>query len=166
MMAENFSFDIVSDFDRQELVNTLDQTRREISQRYDLKNTDTSLELDKENISITTNSELTLNSVLDIIRQKATKRKLSLMIFDFETIEVISGNRIKQNIKLKKGLAQEAAKKISKELRNEIKKINVSIQGESLRVSSKSKNDLQQAIKMLEKLEENLEIPLQTNNYR
>ena len=165
-MAENFSFDIVSDFDRQELVNTLDQTRREISQRYDLKNTDTSLELDKENIYITTNSELTLNSVLDIIRQKATKRKLSLMIFDFETIEVISGNRIKQNIKLKKGLAQEAAKKISKELRNEIKKINVSIQGESLRVSSKSKNDLQQAIKMLEKLEENLEIPLQTNNYR
>ena len=165
-MAENFSFDIVSDFDRQELVNTLDQTRREISQRYDLKNTDTSLELDKENIYITTNSELTLNSVLDIIRQKATKRKLSLMIFDFETIEVISGNRIKQNIKLKKGLAQEAAKKISKELRNEIKKINVSIQGESLRVSSKSKNDLQQAVKMLEKLEENLEIPLQTNNYR
>ena len=165
-MAENFSFDIVSDFDRQELVNTIDQTRREISQRYDLKNTDTSLELDKENIYITTNSELTLNSVLDIIRQKATKRKLSLMIFDFETIEVISGNRIKQNIKLKKGLAQEASKKISKELRNEIKKINVSIQGESLRVSSKSKNDLQQAIKMLEKLEENLEIPLQTNNYR
>ncbi len=165
-MAENFSFDIVSDFDRQELVNTIDQSRREISQRYDLKDTDTTLELDKENISITTNSELTLNSVLDILRQKATKRKLSLMIFDFETIEIISGNRIKQNIKLKKGLDQEAAKKISKKLRNEIKKINVSIQGESLRVSSKSKNDLQQAIKMLEKLEENLKIPLQTNNYR
>ena len=165
-MAENFSFDIVSDFDRQELVNTLDQARREISQRYDLKDTDTLLELDLDNISIITNSELTLNSVLDIIRQKATKRKLSLMIFDFESIETISGNRIKQNIKLKKGLAQEAAKKISKELRNQIKKINVSIQGESLRVSSKSKNDLQQAIKLLEKLEENLEIPLQTNNYR
>tara|TARA_Y100001970_G_scaffold200773_1_gene244231 strand:+ start:4355 stop:4852 length:498 start_codon:yes stop_codon:yes gene_type:complete len=165
-VAENFSFDIVSDFDKQELVNTLDQVRREISQRYDLKDTDTSLELDKENISITTNSELTLNSVLDILRQKATKRKLSLMIFDFETIEIISGNKIKQNIKLKKGLDQEAAKKISKELRNQIKKINVSIQGESLRVSSKSKNDLQQAIKMLENLEENLGIPLQTNNYR
>ena len=165
-MAENFSFDIVSDFDRQELVNTLDQARREISQRYDLKDTQTLLELEKENISIITNSELTLNSVLDIVRQKATKRKLSLMIFDFQAIEIISGNKIKQNIKLKKGLEQEAAKKISKELRNEIKKINVSIQGESLRVSSKSKNDLQQAIKMLEKLEENYEIPLQTNNYR
>ena len=165
-MAENFSFDIVSDFDRQELVNTLDQARREISQRYDLKDTDTLLELDTENIIIITNSELTLNSVLDIIRQKATKRKLSLMIFDFESIEPVSGNRIKQNIKLKKGLAQEDSKKISKELRNQIKKINVSIQGESLRVSSKSKNDLQQAIKMLEKLEKSLERPLQTNNYR
>ena len=165
-MAENFSFDVVSDFDRQELVNTLDQARREISQRYDLKDTDTTIELEKENIYITTNSELTLNSVLDVVRQKATKRKLSLMIFDFESLETISGNKIKQNIRLKKGLAQDIAKKISKELRNEIKKINVSIQGESLRVSSKSKNDLQQAIKMLEKLEEDLEIPLQTNNYR
>ena len=147
-MAENFSFDVVSDFDRQELVNTLDQVKREISQRYDLKGTDTTVELEKENIFIITNSELTLNSVIDIIRQKATKRKLSLKIFDFESIEVISGNRVKQNIKLIKGLDQEIAKKISKELRSNIKKINVSIQGESLRVASKSKNDLQLAIGM------------------
>ena len=73
-MAENFSFDVVSDFDRQELVNALDQVKREISQRYDLKGTDTSLDLEKDNIFITTNSELTLNSVIDIIRQKAIKR--------------------------------------------------------------------------------------------
>ena len=117
-MAENFSFDVVSDFDRQELVNTIDQVKREIAQRYDLKGTDTTIELEKETIFITTNSELTLNSVIDIIRQKATKRKLSLKIFDFESIEVISGNRVKQNIKLIKGLDQEIAKKISKELRN------------------------------------------------
>ena len=115
-MAENFSFDVVSDFDRQELVNTLDQVNREIAQRYDLKGTDTTVELEKESIFIITNSELTLNSVIDIIRQKATKRKLSLKIFDFESIEVISGNRVKQNIKLIKGLDQEIAKKISKEL--------------------------------------------------
>ncbi len=165
-MAENFSFDIVSDFDRQELVNTLDQVNREISQRYDLKGTDTSVKLEKENILITTNSELTLNSVVDIIRQKATKRKLSLMIFSFQSIEVISGNKIKQNIKLIKGLDQEIAKKISKELRNNIKKINVSINGDSLRVASKSKNDLQLAIGMLESFEETFKIPLQTNNYR
>tara|TARA_A100000164_G_scaffold192188_1_gene170657 strand:- start:13 stop:510 length:498 start_codon:yes stop_codon:yes gene_type:complete len=165
-MAENFSFDIVSDFDRQELVNALDQVKREISQRYDLKGTDTSLELMKENIFITTNSELTLNSVIDIIRQKAIKRKLSLKIFDYETIEVISGNKVKQTIILKKGLNQEIAKKISKNIRDEIKKINVSINGETLRVASKSKNDLQLVIKLLEKLEESYKIPLQANNYR
>ncbi len=165
-MAENFSFDVVSDFDRQELVNTLDQVQREIAQRYDLKGTNTIVELEKESIFIITNSELTLNSVIDIIRQKATKRKLSLKIFDFESIEIISGNRVKQNIKLIKGLDQEIAKKISKELRNNIKKINVSIQGDSLRVASKSKNDLQLAIGMMNSFEEKFQIPLQTNNYR
>ena len=165
-MAENFSFDVVSDFDRQELVNALDQVKREISQRYDLKGTDTFLDLEKDNIFITTNSELTLNSVIDIIRQKAIKRKLSLKIFDFNSIEVVSGNKVKQTITLKKGLNQEIAKKISKNIRDEIKKINVSINGETLRVISKSKNDLQLAIKLLENLEETYKIPLQTNNYR
>jgi len=165
-MAENFSFDIVSDFDRQELVNTIDQVNRETSQRYDLKGTNTLIELDQENIAIITDSELTLNSVIDILRQKATKRKLSLKIFDFQPIEVISGSRIKQTINLKKGLNQEIAKKISKEIRNEFKKINVSIQGDNLRVVSKSKNDLQLVIKMLDKFEESLNVPLQTNNYR
>ena len=165
-MAENFSFDVVSDFDRQELVNALDQVKREISQRYDLKGTDTSLDLDKENIFITTNSELTLNAVIDIIRQKATKRKLSLKIFDFGALENVGGNRVKQTIILKKGLNQEIAKKISKKIRDQIKKINVSINGETLRIASKSKNDLQSAIKLLDKLEETYDIPLQANNFR
>ena len=165
-MAENYSFDIVSDFDRQELVNALDQVKREISQRYDLKGTDTLLNLEKENIYITTNSELTLNSVIDIIRQKAIKRKLSLKIFDYNSIEVVSGNKVKQTITLKKGLNQEIAKKISKNIRDEFKKVNVSINGETLRVTSKSKNDLQLTIKLLDNLEELYKIPLQANNYR
>ena len=165
-MAENYSFDIVSDFDRQELVNALDQVKREISQRYDLKGTDTLLNLEKENIYITTNSELTLNSVIDIIRQKAIKRKLSLKIFDYNSIEVVSGNKVKQTITLKKGLNQEIAKKISKNIRDEFKKVNVSINGETLRVTSKSKNDLQLTIKLLNNLEEFYQIPLQANNYR
>ena len=165
-MAENFSFDVVSDFDRQELVNALDQVKREISQRYDLKGTDTHLELDEESIFITTNSELTLNSVIDIIRQKAIKRKLSLKIFDYKCIEVVGGNKVKQTISLKKGLNQEIAKKISKNIRDEVKKINVSINGETLRVASKSKNDLQVVIKLLNKLEESYKIALQANNYR
>ena len=165
-MAESFSFDVVSNFDRQELFNTLDQVKREISQRYDLKGTDTKVDLDKENIFIITNSELTLNSVNDIIRQKAIKRNLSLKIFDYGEIEMLSGNRIKQTILLKQGIKQEIAKKISKNIRDQIKKINVSINGETLRVASKSKNDLQLAIKLVSELEESLNIPLKANNFR
>ena len=165
-MAESFSFDVVSDFDRQELVNTLDQVKREISQRYDLKGTDTSVDLDKENIFIITNSELTLNAVNDIIRQKAIKRNLSLKIFDYGEIEIVSGNKVKQTIILKQGIKQEIAKKISKNIRDQIKKINVSINGETLRVSSKSKNDLQLAIKLIGELEESLNLPLRANNFR
>ena len=165
-MAESFSFDIVSDFERQELVNTLDQVKREISQRYDLKGTATVIEMDKENIFITTNSELTLNAVNDIIRQKAIKRNLSLKIFDYGEIEIVSGNKLKQTILLKQGIKQEISKKISKNIRDQIKKINVSINGETLRVSSKSKNDLQLVIKLLRDLEESLNIPLKANNFR
>ncbi len=165
-MAESFSFDVVSDFDRQELINTLDQVRREISQRYDLKVTETVVDLDKENIFITTNSELTLDAVNDIIRKKAIKRNLSLKIFDYGDIEIVSGNKVKQTILLKQGIKQEIAKKISKNIRDQIKKINVSINGETLRVSSKSKNDLQLAIKLISELEESLNIPLKANNFR
>ena len=165
-MAESFSFDVVSDFDRQELVNTLDQVKREISQRYDLKGTDTSVDLEKENIFIITNSELTLNAVNDIIRQKAIKRNLSLKIFEYGEIENVSGNKVKQTILLKQGIKQEIAKKISKNIRDQIRKINVSINGETLRVSSKSKNDLQLAIKLINDLEESLNIPLKANNFR
>ena len=165
-MAESFSFDVVSDFERQELVNTLDQVKREISQRYDLKGTETLVNLDKENIFITTNSELSLNAVNDIIRQKAIKRNLSLKIFDYGEIEVVSGNKVKQTILLKQGIKQEIAKRISKNIRDQIKKVNVSINGETLRVSSKSKNDLQSVIKLLGDLEESLNIPLKANNYR
>ena len=165
-MAESYSFDVVSDFERQELVNAIDQVKREVSQRYDLKGTDTAIDLDKENIFIITNSELSLNAVNDIIRQKAIKRNLSLKIFDYGEIEIASGNKVKQTILLKQGIKQEIAKKISKNIRDQIKKINVSINGETLRVSSKSKNDLQLAIKLLSDLEESLNIPLKANNFR
>jgi Uncharacterized protein conserved in bacteria len=165
-MAESFSFDVVSDFERQELVNALDQVKREIAQRYDLKGTDSTIDLDKENIFITTNSELTLNAVNDIIIQKAIKRNLSLKIFDYGDVELVSGNKVKQTILLKQGIKQEIAKKISKHIRDQIKKINVSINGETLRVSSKSKNDLQLAIKLVSELEDSLNIPLKANNFR
>ena len=104
--------------------------------------------------------------MIDIIRQKAIKRKLSLKIFDYNSIEVVSGNKVKQTITLKKGLNQEIAKKISKNIRDEFKKVNVSINGETLRITSKSKNDLQLIIKLLNTLEDKYKIPLQANNYR
>ena len=165
-MADTYSFDVVSDFDRQELVNTIDQLRREVSQRYDLKDSETEIELEELAIIISTSSDMTLKSIEDIIRKKATKRNLSLKIFDFQDPEVSGGNRVRQRVILRKGLSQELAKKLSKTLRDQLKKINVAIQGESLRVTGKNKDDLQSAISLLRAKEEELEIPLQFENYR
>ena len=163
-MADTYSFDVVSDFDRQELVNTIDQLRRDVSQRYDLKDSNTEIELEETAIVITTASDMTLTAVVDVLRQKATKRNLSLKIFDEQTPETVGGNRIKQEIKLRKGLSQEIAKKLSKKVRDELKKVTVSIQGESLRVTGKNKDDLQSAIQLLK--EQDIEVPLQFQNYR
>ena len=163
-MADTYSFDVVSDFDRQELVNTIDQLRRDVSQRYDLKDSNTEIELEETAIVITTARDMTLTAGVDVLRQKATKRNLSLKIFDEQTPETVGGNRIKQEIKLRKGLSQEIAKKLSKTVRDELKKVTVSIQGESLRVTGKNKDDLQSAIQLLK--EQDIEVPLQFQNYR
>ena len=157
-----YSFDVVSDFDRQELVNTIDQLRRDVSQRYDLKDSNTEIELEETLIVITTASDMTLTAVVDVLRQKATKRNLSLKIFDEQTPETVGGNRIKQEIKLRKGLTQELAKKLSKTVRDELKKVTVSIQGDSLRITGKNKDDLQGAIQLLK--EQDIEVPLQFQN--
>ena len=110
-MATTFSFDVVSDFDQQELVNAIDQVQRELSQRYDLKDSGSEIVLEEEKIVITTASDMTLKSIEDVLRQKATKRKLSLKIFDFQMPEPSSGNKVRQDIKLQRGLSQELAKK-------------------------------------------------------
>ena len=163
-MAESFSFDVVSDFDRQELVNAIDQVRRDVSTRYDLKDSATEVELDENAITITTASDMTLQAVEDILRQKATKRNLSLKIFDFQPAQPVGGNRVQQLVKLRRGLSQELAKKLSKTVRDNLKKVTVAIQGESLRVTGKSKDDLQQAIQLLKS--QDVEVPLQFENYR
>ena len=165
-MAENYSFDVVSDFDRQELVNAVDQLRREVSQRYDLKDSNTQIDFQDSEIIIITASDMTLKAVEDVLRQKATKRKLSLKIFDFQNPESSSGNRVRQTILLRKGLSQELAKKLSKSVREKLKKINVSIQGDRLRVTGRNKDDLQLDIALLKEREDELEIPLQFENYR
>ena len=163
-MADTFSFDVVSDFDRQELVNTLDQVRRDVGQRYDLKDSKTEIELEELSLTITTASDMTLDAVVDVLRQKATKRNLSLKIFDFQTPEPVGGNKVKQVVKLRKGLSQELAKQLSKTVRDQLKKVTVAIQGDSLRVTGKNKDDLQQAIQLLKG--QDVEVPLQFENYR
>ncbi|HEY9297769.1 YajQ family cyclic di-GMP-binding protein [Microcoleus sp. FACHB-68] len=163
-MASTYSFDIVSDFDRQELVNAVDQTEREIKSRYDLKDTNTSLELGTESIIVNTDSEFTLEAVHGVLQTKAVKRNLSLKIFDYGKVDSASGNRVRQEIKLQKGISQEIAKQISKLIRDEFKKIQASIQGDVVRVSAKSKDELQEVIQRLK--QEDLPVALQFTNYR
>lgn len=163
-MASTYSFDIVSDFDYQELVNAVDQTNRDIISRYDLKDTKTTLELGKETITINTDSEFTLDAVHTILQTRAAKRQLSLKIFDYGKVESASGNRVRQEIKLKKGISQEIAKQISKLIRDEFKKVQASIQGDAVRVSAKVKDDLQTVIQRLK--QEDFPVALQFTNYR
>jgi len=163
-MASTYSFDIVSDFDRQELVNAVDQVARDVKSRYDLKDTKTTVELGEENITVNTDSDMTLEAVHGILREKAAKRNLSQKIFDFGTVESASGNRVRQEIKLKKGISQEIAKQISKLIRDEFKKVQASIQGDAVRVSAKDKDDLQTVIQRLK--QEDFPVALQFTNYR
>ncbi len=163
-MADTFSFDIVSDFDRQELVNALDQAKREIQTRYDLKDTNTTLELGEDAIVVNTDSEFTLQAVHTILQTKAAKRNLSMKIFDFGKVESASGNRVRQEIKLKKGISQEIGKQITKLVRDEFKKVQASIQGDAVRISAKSKDDLQSVIQRIK--QEDYPVALQFSNYR
>ncbi|MEL6350515.1 MAG: YajQ family cyclic di-GMP-binding protein [Cyanobacteria bacterium J06627_28] len=163
-MASSSSFDVVSDFDRQELVNALDQARREIKSRYDLKDTKTSIDLKENSIDIETDSDMTLRAVHVLMQTKAAKRNLSMKIFDFGEIDAASGSRVRQEIKLKKGIEKEEAKKISKLIKDNFKKVQASIQGDAVRVSAKSKDDLQEAMQLIKS--EDWPMALQFNNYR
>ncbi|MBP0017230.1 MAG: YajQ family cyclic di-GMP-binding protein [Cyanobacteria bacterium SBLK] len=163
-MASTYSFDIVSDFDYQEMVNTVDQTLREIKGRYDLKDTNSTVELGETLITVNTDSEMTLDAIQGILRQKAAKRNLSQKIFEYGKVESASGGRVRQEITLKKGISQELAKKISKSIRDNFKKVQASIQGDAVRVTSKSKDDLQQIIQFLK--QEDIPVALQFTNYR
>lgn len=163
-MASSSSFDIVSDFDRQELINALDQARREIGSRYDLKDTNTELELTDDQLVINTDSQMTLQSVRTVIQTKAAKRNLSLKIFDFGKVESASGGRVRQDVTLQRGINPEKAKHISKLIRDEFKKVQASIQGDAVRVTSKSRDDLQTVIQFLK--QQDLDLPLQFTNYR
>lgn len=163
-MAATNSFDVVSDFDRQELVNTIDQAMRDIKTRYDLKDTKTTIELGENTVTINTSSDFTLDAVQTILVTKAIKRGLSPKLFDYGTPESASGGRIRQEITLRRGISKEDAKLITKMVKTDFKKVQASIQGDSVRVSSKSKDDLQAAMQAIRELD--FPMPIQFNNYR
>jgi uncharacterized protein YajQ (UPF0234 family) len=163
-MASECSFDIVSQFDEQELVNALDQTRREVQTRFDLKDTKTEITHSKDTITISTESEMTLKSVRDILETKAIRRGLSLKIFKYGKEESASGGRGRQTIQLQQGISQELAKEINKYIRDNYPKVKPQIQGDAIRVSAKSRDELQAVIGLLK--QKDYPVALQFINYR
>ncbi|MFT4038161.1 MAG: YajQ family cyclic di-GMP-binding protein [Thermomicrobiales bacterium] len=163
-MAAASSFDIVSDYDAQELKNALDQTEREIATRYDLKDTKTEIEATDTQLTITTNSEYTLSQVRDLLESKFHRRGLSLKILDYGVEEPASGARVRQVVKLRKGIPDDLAKKITKQIRDDFKKVTPQIQGNAVRVQAKSRDDLQAVISALKDADH--PVALQFVNYR
>jgi hypothetical protein len=164
-MAGEASFDIVSEFDRQELVNAVDQTERDVRTRYDLKDSNTQFDLGDKQLVITSDSELTLASVRDVLETKALRRKLSLKIFDYGEPQE-TGKRVRQTITLRQGISDDLAKKIQKQIKEQFPKAQARIQGDALRVASKSKDELQNVIRMLREREDEYPVALQFINYR
>lgn len=166
-MAKDCSFDIVSEFDKQELVNAVDQVKRDVSSRFDLKDSNSEIELEADkSITITTGDEMKLRNIYDILQTKLVKRNISIRILDAQPIENALGGRIRRVYKMKKGLTQELAKKIVADIKDSKIKVQASIQGDQVRVSGKDKDNLQEVIRMLRGNEEKYDYPLQFTNYR
>lgn len=163
-MASSFSFDIVSDFDAQEMKNAVDQTMREVGTRYDLKDTKTEITEEKDRLVINTASEMSLQAVRDILESKVIRRGLSLKILDYQKLEDASGGRVRQTVNLKRGIPEDLAKQLVKQIRADFKKVTPQIQGDAVRVSAKSKDDLQAVIQSIKG--EDTPVALQFVNYR
>lgn len=165
-MASNVSFDVVSEFDRQELVNAIDQVRREVATRYDFKGAKVRIDLSEKELVVVTDSEMRSAAILDLVSSKAIRRGLSLKIFDWGAVEPAAGMTYRQRAGLRQGLPEDVAKKISKLIRDEFPKVHGQIQGGAVRVSGKSKDELQQVIARLRDVGEDYPVALQFNNYR
>ena len=163
-MAGEFSFDMVSEFDAQELRNALDQARREIATRFDFKGATAEITQEKDALTIVADSELRAKSIRELEETKSVRRGLSLKIFDWGEIEQAGGMKVRQHVGLRSGLPDDLARKVSKILRDEFPKAKGQIQGDAVRVSAKSKDDLQKVIARLRELDE--AVPLQFTNYR
>ena len=165
-MAGEFSFDVVSEFDAQELRNALDQVRREIATRFDFKGATAEITQEKDALAIMADSELRAKSIRELIESKAIRRSLSLKIFDWGEIEEAGGNTVRQRVGLRRGLPDDLAKKITKLIRDDYPKVKSQIQGDAIRVSGKSKDELQKVITRLRTESDGYPVPLQFQNYR
>jgi cyclic-di-GMP-binding protein len=166
-MAGNFSFDVVSDYNKAELNNVVDQARREIANRYDLKDTKASLDwLDdtKTSLKIIGENNFHLDAILDIVRKKLAIRNQSQKILDTTKEPTTNNFQMTKTVPLKRGLDKEKAKKIAALVRDNYPKVKTQIQGEELRVFSPKKDDLQDVMDLLRK--QDFDFPMQFTNYR
>ncbi len=163
-MSES-SFDVVSRVDQQELDNALNQARKEIAGRFDFKNSKTEIDYDgKEKITVLSDDELKMKNVMDIIQSKAVKRGIEIKAFDFGKVEPASQNTVRQTITVKSGIPKEKSKPLMEAIKNLKLKVSAQYQDEQIRVSSKSRDDLQKVIASLKAMD--YELPLQFVNYR
>ena len=158
------TFDVVSELDMQEVRNAVDQASREIHQRFDFKNTDTSLALDDEKIELHSATEDRLKAAYQVLQEKAVKREVPLKALQPGDVEPAAKGSVRQTISLVTGISDEKAKEISKHVRQAVPKIQTQIQGSQVRVMSKSRDDLQAAIRAVK--EHDFGIALQFTNYR
>jgi uncharacterized protein YajQ (UPF0234 family) len=164
MAAKESSFDIVSKVDLQEVDNAVHQAQKEIENRFDFKGSKSSIERSNEEIILVGDDEYKLNAVTDILQTKLVKRGVSLKALEYGKIEPAAGGTVRQTIKIKQGISQEHAKTIVKLVKDSKLKVQASVQGDQVRVSGKSKDELQAVIRMLR--EADLPIELQFVNYR
>ena len=165
-MADQSSFDVVSEVNMQEMKNVVDQATKEIKQRFDFKDSKTDLTLKEKakELVVLSDDEYKLNAVNEIIKTKCVKRGVSLKAFEYRKIEEALGATVRQVIKIQSGISSEKAKEITKAVKESKLKVQAQIQGEQVRVISKSKDDLQSAIAFLKG--KDFGIDLQFTNYR
>jgi len=163
MPADN-SFDVVSRVDQQELANALNQARQEIAGRFDFKNSKTSIENTPEKITIIADDELKMRNVIDIIQGRAVKRGISLKAFEFGGPEPAAQQTVRVTVKVRSGIPKDKSKPLLDAIKAAKLKVQAQFQDEQLRISGKSRDDLQKVQELLRKLD--FELPLQFVNYR
>ncbi|HSX28610.1 MAG TPA: YajQ family cyclic di-GMP-binding protein [Candidatus Saccharimonadales bacterium] len=167
-MAKDFTFDVVSEFDLSEVHNAIDQTKREIANRYDFKGSSASVEFDPKigngQVTITGDNQFHLDSIIDILRKRFAARDISQKTLDASREPVTSNLKMTWQVPLIKGLDQDKAKAITKLLRDRFPKVKTQIQGDAVRVSSTSKDDLQAVMQLLRT--HDFDFPLNFTNYR